>query len=111
MHLLLVIILCAGIYWEKLSSEKLGQIRIVRELKRRIEKETGSTLPCGPSEKLPPTAKRGRGRSFVRYENPVYSFCNVDKVPMRSKKCVFCRSSSQPALCFVCKCHTSYLIR
>ncbi|KAJ4751485.1 Methenyltetrahydrofolate synthase domain-containing protein [Rhynchospora pubera] len=49
-----------GIYWEKLSPEKLGQIRILRELKRRIEKETGTTLPCGPSEKLPPTAKRGR---------------------------------------------------
>ncbi|VAI14992.1 unnamed protein product [Triticum turgidum subsp. durum] len=27
-----------GIYWEKLSPEKLGQIRILRELKRRIEK-------------------------------------------------------------------------
>ncbi|XP_073013849.1 5-formyltetrahydrofolate cyclo-ligase-like protein COG0212 [Typha latifolia] len=49
-----------GIYWEKLSPEKLGQIRILRELKRRIEKETGKMLPCGPSEKLPPTARRGR---------------------------------------------------
>ncbi|XP_078154688.1 nagB/RpiA/CoA transferase-like superfamily protein isoform X2 [Carex rostrata] len=49
-----------GIYWEKLSPEKLGQIRILRELKRRIEKETSTKLPCGPSEKLPPTAKRGR---------------------------------------------------
>ncbi|KAJ8434550.1 hypothetical protein Cgig2_001182 [Carnegiea gigantea] len=47
-----------GIYWEKLSPEKLGQIRILQELKRRIEQETGQTLPSGPSEKLPPTAQR-----------------------------------------------------
>ncbi|XP_021898691.1 5-formyltetrahydrofolate cyclo-ligase-like protein COG0212 [Carica papaya] len=47
-----------GIYWEKLSPEKLGQIRILRELKRRIEGETGQKLPSGPSEKLPPTAQR-----------------------------------------------------
>ncbi|XP_062202182.1 5-formyltetrahydrofolate cyclo-ligase-like protein COG0212 isoform X1 [Phragmites australis] len=51
-----------GIYWEKLSPEKLGQIRILRELKRRIEQETGTILPCGPSEKLPPTAQRRRRR-------------------------------------------------
>ncbi|XP_020107597.1 5-formyltetrahydrofolate cyclo-ligase-like protein COG0212 isoform X1 [Ananas comosus] len=49
-----------GIYWEKLSPEKLGQIRILRELKKRIERETGEVLPCGPSEKLPPTAHRRR---------------------------------------------------
>uniref|UniRef100_A0A0E0F8N7 5-formyltetrahydrofolate cyclo-ligase n=1 Tax=Oryza meridionalis TaxID=40149 RepID=A0A0E0F8N7_9ORYZ len=49
-----------GIYWEKLSPEKLGQIRILQELKRCIESETGTTLPCGPSEKLPPTAQRRR---------------------------------------------------
>lgn len=48
-----------GIYWDKLSPEKLGQIKILRELKRRIERETGQKLPCGPSEKLPPTARRG----------------------------------------------------
>ncbi|TYK22766.1 5-formyltetrahydrofolate cyclo-ligase-like protein COG0212 isoform X2 [Cucumis melo var. makuwa] len=47
-----------GIYWEMLSPEKLSQIRILRELKRRIERETGKLLPCGPSEKLPPTAQR-----------------------------------------------------
>ncbi|XP_014506378.1 5-formyltetrahydrofolate cyclo-ligase-like protein COG0212 [Vigna radiata var. radiata] len=49
-----------GIYWEKLSPEKLGQIRILRELKKRIEQETGKKLPTGPSEKLPPTAQRSR---------------------------------------------------
>ncbi|KAL6962520.1 5-formyltetrahydrofolate cyclo-ligase [Sarracenia purpurea var. burkii] len=47
-----------GIYWDKLSPEKLGQIRILRELKNKIEQETGQKLPCGPSEKLPPTAQR-----------------------------------------------------
>ncbi|CAJ2666319.1 unnamed protein product [Trifolium pratense] len=49
-----------GIYWDKLSPEKLGQIRILRELKRRIERETGQKLPTGPSEKLPPTAQRNK---------------------------------------------------
>ncbi|KAG9444211.1 hypothetical protein H6P81_015551 [Aristolochia fimbriata] len=49
-----------GIYWDKLSPEKLGQIRILRELKRRIEQQTGLKLPSGPSEKLPPTAQRRR---------------------------------------------------
>ncbi|XP_047181798.1 5-formyltetrahydrofolate cyclo-ligase-like protein COG0212 [Vigna umbellata] len=49
-----------GIYWDKLSPEKLGQIRILRELKKRIEQETGKKLPTGPSEKLPPTAQRSR---------------------------------------------------
>ncbi|PPS11264.1 hypothetical protein GOBAR_AA09390 [Gossypium barbadense] len=52
-----------GIYWDKLSPEKLGQIRILRELKSRIEQETGQKLPCGPSEKLPPNAQRRRRRS------------------------------------------------
>ncbi|KAK2659063.1 hypothetical protein Ddye_005596 [Dipteronia dyeriana] len=49
-----------GIYWDKLSPEKLGQIQILRELKNRIEQETGQKLACGPSEKLPPTAQRTR---------------------------------------------------
>ncbi|KAJ0256533.1 5-formyltetrahydrofolate cyclo-ligase-like protein COG0212 [Hirschfeldia incana] len=49
-----------GIYWDKLSPEKLQQIKILRELKRRLEKETGCKLPTGPSEKLPPTADRKR---------------------------------------------------
>ncbi|CAK7346755.1 unnamed protein product [Dovyalis caffra] len=49
-----------GIYWDKLSPEKLAQIRILRELKSRIERETGQKLPCGPTEKLPPTAQRRR---------------------------------------------------
>ncbi|XP_042436137.1 5-formyltetrahydrofolate cyclo-ligase-like protein COG0212 [Zingiber officinale] len=51
-----------GIYWEKLSPEKLGQIRILQELKKRIEQGTGQLLPTGPSEKLPPIAARNRRR-------------------------------------------------
>ncbi|KAK7364524.1 hypothetical protein VNO80_13255 [Phaseolus coccineus] len=58
-----------GIYWDKLSPEKLGQIRILRELKKRIEQETGKKLPTGPSEKLPPTAKRSR-RALREPQNP-----------------------------------------
>lgn len=38
-----------GILWHKLSPEKLSQIRILRELKERIENETGSKLPTGVS--------------------------------------------------------------
>lgn len=53
-------IFTTGIYWDKLSPEKLGQIWILRELKKRIERETGQKLPTGPSEKLPPTAQRSR---------------------------------------------------
>lgn len=49
-----------GIYWDRLSPEKLGQIRVLQELKRKIEEETGQKLPSGPSEKLPPTAQRRR---------------------------------------------------
>ena len=53
----------SGIYWDLLSPEKLGSIRVLRELKRRIEAETGAKLPEAASEKLPPTAERsGRPR-------------------------------------------------
>jgi len=47
-----------GIYWHRLSSQKLAQIPVLRQLKSRIEKETGHTLPSGPDEILPPTASR-----------------------------------------------------
>lgn len=49
-----------GIYWDKLSRQKLEQIRVLRDLKKRIEKETGKALPCAPDEQLPPTAVRKR---------------------------------------------------
>ncbi|KAI7729808.1 hypothetical protein M8C21_003804 [Ambrosia artemisiifolia] len=51
-----------GIYWDKLSPEKLGQIKILRQLKAKIEQETGQKLPTGPSEKLPPMAQRRQKR-------------------------------------------------
>jgi 5-formyltetrahydrofolate cyclo-ligase len=37
----------AGILWHRLSPQKLGQIRVLRELKQRIEQETGQQLPTG----------------------------------------------------------------
>ncbi|PWA71605.1 nagB/RpiA/CoA transferase-like superfamily protein [Artemisia annua] len=51
-----------GIYWDKLSPEKLSQVKVLRELKAKIERETGQKLPSGPSEKLPPTAERRKKR-------------------------------------------------
>ena len=52
--------------WELLSPQKLAQIRVLRDLKRRIEEETGQALPQGPDETLPPTASRGRRRGRGR---------------------------------------------
>jgi len=56
-----------GILWHKLSPQKLGQIRILQELKRRLERAAGAPLPTGPDEVLPPLAERrgppSRGRS------------------------------------------------
>ena len=51
-----------GILWERLSPQKLGQIRILQQLKRRIEEEQGCPLPTGPDEVLPPVAQRGQRR-------------------------------------------------
>jgi 5-formyltetrahydrofolate cyclo-ligase len=48
--------------WDLLSPQKLAQIKVLRDLKQRIEAETGQPLPQGPDETLPPTASRGRGR-------------------------------------------------
>jgi len=51
-----------GIYWEKLSPQKLASIRILQTLKAKIERDLGCELPSGPSEVLPPTALRtGKG--------------------------------------------------
>ncbi|KAH7294905.1 hypothetical protein KP509_27G024200 [Ceratopteris richardii] len=57
-----------GIYWELLSPEKLGQILVLRQLKKQIEEQTGTKLPTGPSEKLPPTAQRKPMRQSIVYE-------------------------------------------
>lgn len=52
-----------GIYWDKLSPQKLASIKVLQTLKRKIEMETGKLLPEGPSEVLPPTAARhGKGK-------------------------------------------------
>jgi 5-formyltetrahydrofolate cyclo-ligase len=51
-----------GIYWDKLSPQKLASIRILQVLKKKLEEELGQELPSGPSEVLPPTAIRaGKG--------------------------------------------------
>lgn len=57
----------SGVYWDLLSPQKLAQIRVLRELKRKTEEALGEELPSGPEEVLPPTASRdrrggGRGR-------------------------------------------------
>lgn len=52
-----------GIYWDKLSPQKLASIRILQILKKKLEEELGEELPSGPSEVLPPTAIRsGKGK-------------------------------------------------
>ncbi|CAK9111663.1 unnamed protein product [Durusdinium trenchii] len=52
-----------GIYWDKLSPQKLGSILILQKLKAKLEQETGQRLPSGPDEILPPTARRdGKGK-------------------------------------------------
>lgn len=57
----------SGVMWDLLSPQKLAQIRVLRELKQRIEEERGEALPQGPDETLPPTASRGgRGRGRGR---------------------------------------------
>lgn len=47
-----------GIYWDKLSPQKLASIKVLQRLRARIEQEQGRPLPMGPSEVLPPTAQR-----------------------------------------------------
>lgn len=52
----------SGVYWDLLSPQKLAQIKVLRDLKQEIEERTGGTLPSGPDEVLPPTAKRNNNR-------------------------------------------------
>eukprot|EP00581_Thalassiosira_minuscula_P006794 CAMPEP_0183706952 /NCGR_PEP_ID=MMETSP0737-20130205/3672_1 /TAXON_ID=385413 /ORGANISM="Thalassiosira miniscula, Strain CCMP1093" /LENGTH=374 /DNA_ID=CAMNT_0025934513 /DNA_START=238 /DNA_END=1360 /DNA_ORIENTATION=- len=44
----------SGVYWNLLSPQKLAQIRVLQELKKRTEEELGESLPSGPEEVLPP---------------------------------------------------------
>ncbi|KAL3791734.1 hypothetical protein HJC23_007501 [Cyclotella cryptica] len=50
----------SGVFWDLLSPQKLSQIRVLQELKKRTEEELGHKLPSGPDEILPPIAERGR---------------------------------------------------
>ena len=50
----------SGVYWDLLSPQKLAQIRVLQELKKRTEENLGERLPSGPDEVLPPTASRNR---------------------------------------------------
>jgi len=52
----------SGILWHLLSPQKLQQVRVLRELKARIEREEQVVLPTGPDELLPPPAARNRAR-------------------------------------------------
>jgi len=59
-----------GIYWDLLSREKLATIRVLQDLKARIESKTGIELELAEQEEaLPPLAKRGR-RDGVRAKRP-----------------------------------------
>ena len=49
-----------GILWDRLSPQKLQQIKVLQQLKQRIEAEQGCALPTGPDEVLPPLAQRGK---------------------------------------------------
>lgn len=50
----------SGVFWELLSPQKLAQIKVLQQLKQDIEARDQTTLPSGPDEVLPPTAKRNR---------------------------------------------------
>lgn len=52
----------SGVMWDLLSPQKLASIRVLQQLKQEIEKKTGSVLPSGPDEVLPPTASRKNKR-------------------------------------------------
>lgn len=52
-----------GIYWSLLSEQKISQIRVLRQLKQRLEKESGQPIALAEQEEaLPPLAKRGQQR-------------------------------------------------
>jgi len=67
----------SGVFWDLLSPQKLSKIRVLRQLKQEIEENTGVTLPSGPDEVLPPTAKRdknfgkGNRKKVQKQENNV----------------------------------------
>lgn len=56
----------SGVFWDLLSPQKLGQIRVLQRLKRRLEQQAGSPLPEGPQETLPPSASRNASKKKGR---------------------------------------------
>ena len=56
----------SGVYWDLLSPQKLAQIKVLRDLKQRLELAAGAPLPSGPAETLPPTASRNGRKSGIR---------------------------------------------
>lgn len=58
----------SGVFWDLLSPQKLGQIRVLRQLKQEIEEREKVQLPFGPDEVLPPTASRGKNKGRKKRE-------------------------------------------
>jgi 5-formyltetrahydrofolate cyclo-ligase len=58
----------SGVFWDLLSPQKLGQIRVLRQLKQEIEEREKLQLPSGPDEVLPPTASRGKNKGKKKRE-------------------------------------------
>jgi len=53
----------SGIYWDLLSEQKIAQIRVLRRLKKEMEKQSGKVLALAEQEEaLPPIAKKGQRR-------------------------------------------------
>jgi 5-formyltetrahydrofolate cyclo-ligase len=50
----------SGVFWDLLSPQKLGRIRVLRQLKQEIGERDKLQLPSGPDEVLPPTASHGK---------------------------------------------------
>mmetsp|Transcript_171153 Transcript_171153/g.548597 ORF Transcript_171153/g.548597 Transcript_171153/m.548597 type:complete len:483 (-) Transcript_171153:91-1539(-) len=87
-----------GIYWHLLSEQKIAQIKVLRQLKAQIERETGSTIQLAEQEEaLPPLAKRGeksdsrsRGRAALGATTPgtaqkaVEAKADVEEEPLPS---------------------------
>ena len=53
-----------GIYWDILSPQKLAQVKVLRDLRTRVEAERGEALPTGPDETLPPLAVRAEKKKM-----------------------------------------------
>lgn len=59
----------SGVFWDLLSPQKLGQIRVLQQLKQEIEERDKLELPSGPDEVLPPTASRGGKKQGEKTRN------------------------------------------